>query len=143
MIRPLQLSDAQSVAALHAASFDHGWSVEDMWGHIQNDLALGFFENHVLQGFILLRVVDAQADILTIAVSKSCRGKGYGALLLEASETELKMKGVDVIFLEVAENNHAAIALYKRCGFYSIGRRPGYYRQAGGRVAALSLSKRL
>ena len=55
----------------------------------------------------------------------------------------LKSSGVSVLFLEVAEDNAAAKALYDRCGFTPIGKRPAYYRREGGRVAALTFRKDL
>ncbi len=46
--------------------------------------------------------------------------------------------------LEVAEDNHAAQALYAATGFDRVGRRPGYDRQPGGAaVAALVLRRDL
>jgi len=47
------------------------------------------------------------------------------------------------MFLEVAEDNEAAIHLYRSLGFQPIGRRPAYYRRADGRVAAITFSKKL
>ena len=35
------------------------------------------------------------------------------------------------MFLEVAEDNIAALALYHRAGFAAVGRRRGYYHRAG------------
>ena len=43
--------------------------------------------------------------------------------------------GTRRVFLEVAANNAAALALYSRKGFVPCGRRPGYY--AGGVDAAI------
>jgi ribosomal-protein-alanine N-acetyltransferase len=42
-------------------------------------------------------------------------------------------------FLEVAEDNDAALALYTAAGFAAIGRRPAYYRGRSGARAALTL----
>jgi ribosomal-protein-alanine N-acetyltransferase len=44
------------------------------------------------------------------------------------------------VFLEVDERNVAARALYRRAGFYDVGRRQGYY-QTG--VSALVLRRDL
>ena len=38
-----------------------------------------------------------------------------------------KQRGAQKIFLEVAENNHPARAMYERNGFVQIGVRPKYY----------------
>jgi ribosomal-protein-alanine N-acetyltransferase len=35
--------------------------------------------------------------------------------------------GLDAAWLEVRAGNAAAIALYERFGFTTVGRRPGYY----------------
>ena len=37
--------------------------------------------------------------------------------------------GAGAIFLEVGEDNPAAIALYRQAGFEPVGRRPAYYRR--------------
>jgi ribosomal-protein-alanine N-acetyltransferase len=46
-----------------------------------------------------------------------------GTALLKA----LRQASTGEIFLEVAENNPGAIALYKSNGWVEIGRRPAYY----------------
>lgn len=51
---------------------------------------------------------------------------------------ELVALGADAIFLEVAEDNPGAIALYRSTGFETVGRRPDYYpRKSRPPVAAL------
>ena len=56
--------------------------------------------------------------------------KGIASALLSVAETELKNNGTNILFLEVAEDNHPAINFYKKEGFEPIGRRPSYYRRA-------------
>ncbi len=118
-----------------------------MRGHIQNDRALGCFTNDTIDealiGFILVRQVYDQAEILTLAVSEPYRRAGIARALLKQLETDVLKGTVKALFLEVAEDNPAAIKLYKSQGFEAIGRRPGYYRRKDGRVAALNFAKRL
>jgi len=60
---------------------------------------------------------------------------------LQAAATRL---GARKIFLEVAEDNAAALALYLGAGYSEIGRGAGYYRRADRpAVAALVLEKPL
>jgi ribosomal-protein-alanine N-acetyltransferase len=40
-------------------------------------------------------------------------------------------KGVTSVFLEVRESNSAAITLYGKLGFISVGKRPAYYSETG------------
>lgn len=66
-----------------------------------------------------------EAELLNLGVSPGARRKGLGAALLR----ELRRRAKGEIFLEVAENNSGAIALYRRDGWVRIGARPGYYPQ--------------
>ncbi len=141
MIRSLTTTDAQRMADIHEQSFHAGWPDEAMWGHIQKDLCFGF--GRPLEGFIILSVAVDQAEILTIAVDSAARRQGIARALLDISETELVDQGVDTLFLEVAEDNLAAIAFYKGAGFEAIGKRPRYYKREMGRVGAITYRKRL
>ncbi|MFA4893699.1 GNAT family N-acetyltransferase, partial [Brevundimonas sp.] len=61
---------------------------------------------------------------------------------------EAAARGARRLFLEVAEDNEAARALYGRAGFSEAGRRPRYYARADGSrrdalLLALDLPARL
>ena len=112
-----------------------------MWAHIHKDICFGF--GRPLEGFIILSSAAGQAEILTIATDPAQRRRGIAKALLDISETELVDNGVDTLFLEVAEDNKAAITFYKGAGFEPIGRRPAYYKREMGRVAAITYRKRL
>ena len=57
-----------------------------------------------------------------------------------AHSVEAARKQVTAMFLEVAEDNQPALALYRRAGFVANGRRQRYYRRGnGGWVDALML----
>lgn len=132
---------AEAMAALHTLGFDPAWPAEDMREHIARDIVIGIGEP--LAGFVIVRAAGDQAEILTIIVDPARRGKGKGQSLLAAAETEAFRQGADIMFLEVAEDNAAAIQLYRLGGYLQIGRRPAYYRRAGGRVSALTFRKNL
>ena len=88
------------------------------------------------------QVID---KVLTgIAVDPKRRGKGIGAALLEAGFADLLMSPARRMFLEVADDNRPAIALYRRFGFSEIGRRKGYYPRPDGTPAtALVMARNL
>lgn len=95
-------------------------------------------------GFVVVQVVVDQADILTIGVVPGLRRRGYARLLLEAAIVRATVAGAKTMFLEVAEDNEAAIRLYVGCGFERMGRRAGYYRGADGqKVAALTMRRNI
>lgn len=145
VVEPLASAHAGACAALHAQSFAHGWSVGDFEGLVADRgvVADGLFIGGAgnLRGFVLSRAVIDEAEILTIALDPSIRGRGLSRALLERHLESLRREGVGRLHLEVAEANAPARALYRRLGFAQVGRREGYYLQADGtRAAALTLS---
>ncbi|MFD5224659.1 ribosomal protein S18-alanine N-acetyltransferase [Microbacterium sp. NPDC058342] len=70
----------------------------------------------------------ADADIQTIALDESFRGRGRGRALLRALITEAVARGAKELFLEVRSDNPVAEALYASEGFAELGRRPRYYQ---------------
>ena len=95
------------------------------------------------RGFALISIAADEAELLTIAVAPDARRRGLGAGLLGAAEAAARERGGARMLLEVAADNDAAIALYARAGFETIGRRKGYYQREAGRVDALTMAKRL
>jgi ribosomal-protein-alanine acetyltransferase len=76
-----------------------------------------------------------EAEILNIAVDPLYRRRGIGSALLDRVCTESK----SAVYLEVAESNAPAIALYRKQGWREAGMRPGYYAQ--GTVNAVVMKK--
>src|SRR5690606_10955011 len=95
-------------------------------------------------GFVLARLAAGEAEILTIAVSRTMRRHGVGRDLMEAVLRELHAQRAEALFLEVDEINEAAIALYRRLGFREVARRPAYYDQPDApKTAALVMRRDL
>lgn len=146
VVRPLRADKAEDCANLHAASFAHPWSAEEIAALIADPSTLGAAaldpSSGRLRGFALLRLAADEAEILTIAVAATLRGKGVGRMLLDDAVRRADNAGAAAIFLEVAEDNPAALALYRRAGFASVGERPGYYRRAdSARATAIVMRK--
>jgi len=136
------------MSAIHGDSFappfgTGGWDALEMAIHTQKDLCLGFDIEGELAAFIIVSIAADQAEILTIATDHTARRKGLGLGLLETVCSALNKRDVRDLFLEVAEDNDPAIALYRQAGFLPIGRRPAYYQREAGRVAALTFSKKI
>jgi ribosomal-protein-alanine N-acetyltransferase len=120
---------ADRLAALHAEAFDAPWDAAafaDLLGQAGVHLA------EVAGGFILIRTVADEAEILTLAVRPAARRLGLGATLVARGAAEAAARGARRLFLEVADDNAAARALYDRAGFVEAGRRPRYYARANG-----------
>lgn len=103
----------------------------------------GVFMIAETQGFAIGRVIADEAEVLTLAVDPVARRRGIGRRLLAELMRESRARGAATIFLEVAETNAAALALYNAAGFTLSGRRKGYFRQSeGAAIDALVLSRR-
>lgn len=90
------------------------------------------------------RVVLDEAELLTLATAPERRRQGLARRLLEGFARQAHLRGATSAFLEVAEDNTGARALYAADGWQPIGRRPGYYRRAGlPPCAALLLARPL
>lgn len=123
--------DARAMAALHATSFHRGWSEHEFEQLLldRNVIAHRAVLDGKVLGFILSRIVVGEAEILSIAVSRSRRGRGLGRKLLDFHLRRLAGLAVRSVFLEVDEGNLPARRLYQRAGFRNVGRREGYYSE--------------
>ena len=136
--------DAASFAALHAAAFPRGWS-EDEFERLLTDrivVAHRAIASGRIAGFVLTRLAADQAEILSIAVAASWRGRGLGRRLIDLHLRRLAAFGVKALFLEVDDANAPARRLYARSGFYEVGRRGAYYPQASGPPSAALVLRR-
>ena len=125
-LSPATPGDAPALALIHAAAFsqDAVWSA----GTIETLLGLaGVFGLHAPGGFILARRVLDEAEILTLAVHPQSRRQGIGAALVGTAALAAAAAGARVMFLEVAEGNAPATALYAMAGFGRAGLRRDYY----------------
>ena len=136
--------DAAAIAKLHGASFHRGWSDGEIESMLldRDILAHRAMLGRKLVGFILSRLVVGEAEILSVAVASSRRGRGLARRLLDLHLRRLAGLGANTVFLEVDEGNEPARRLYQRTGFREVGRRAGYY-QAGKGGAALVLRRDL
>jgi len=83
-------------------------------------------------GFVLVRVAADEAEILTIATHPASRRRGIARALLGRAARHAAELGATSLFLEVAEDNEPALALYATAGFTLRGHRPGYYARRNG-----------
>ncbi|NWG23151.1 MAG: GNAT family N-acetyltransferase [Pseudorhodoplanes sp.] len=139
------MRDSGALAALHAHSFHRGWSEEEFERLLADRgvLAHRAMIGRRLCGFIISHMVEAEAEILSVAVSQRHRGSGIGRLLLALHLGRLTALGIKVVFLEVDEANEPARRLYRRAGFHEVGRRSGYYAGPRGATSALVLRRDL
>jgi [ribosomal protein S18]-alanine N-acetyltransferase len=118
---------AAALAAIHAAAFapPEAWGSDAMALQLGMPGAFGFLDPR--GGMVLARAVTDEAEILTLAVAPEARRQGIARALLAAAMEEARTRGAAAMFLEVAEPNRVARALYAAAGFTQLGKRRGYY----------------
>ena len=138
-IHPAGLAHAGILAALHARAFDSPWDEASFASLLATPGCFAFLiiTDIGLQGFVLARCGGGEAEILTICVEPKARGRGLGRRLMESAKAQSGQRGAEFLFLEVADDNQTAIALYKACGFAEVGRRAAYYQRGAEKVDAL------
>ena len=139
---------ASRLSEIHASAFTRPWDAIEFERCLtdRNVFADGLFLRRRSEpvGFILSRRVADEAEILSVALAPSARGRGYARPLLDRHLQTLAQSGVRDVFLEVEDGTHAAHALYRRHGFREIGRRAGYYARAdGSRATAITMARKL
>jgi [ribosomal protein S18]-alanine N-acetyltransferase len=129
VIEEVRKSDAAAITSVHAASFQRGWNEDEFHRMLadRNIVAHRATVGRTLAGFILSRLIDGEAEILSIAIAPPWRGRGFARPLLDLHLRRLAGLGVRAVFLEVAKHNEPATRLYRRAGFYEVGQRQGYY----------------
>jgi ribosomal-protein-alanine N-acetyltransferase len=134
-LRLVDATFAPVLSALHASSFATPWTTEEFQTLLRQPGVMGWIclheaEESIPLGFILVRAVVDEAEILTVAVQPEQRRQNLGSRLLEQACDVLGTQNITRLFLEVAADNTAAIALYRRHGFVTVGSRPKYYERA-------------
>ncbi len=113
------------MSTIHQAAFTHerGWGADEFTALLAQPYTTAFA---TLGGFALTRTVAGESELLTLAVSPAYQRHGIASrLLLEWTDTARTQ--ADTAFLEVAADNHGALALYTKHGFTQVGLRKAYY----------------
>ncbi len=123
---------AELLAGMHRICFAKPWDVAAMAALLDWPGTCGLIAAAAEPaGLVLWRQAADEAEILTIAVLPPWRRAGLGGRLLEAAAIAARDGGAERLFLEVAAENAAGLALYLGHGFHGVGRRKAYYDDGG------------
>lgn len=129
-IRAMRWWDIPAIDVIERVLFPHdSWSVEQWWRELatmHNHYWVAETDNRIV-GYAGLSVQAPDADVQTIAIDSQFQGHGLGGQLLEVMLNRARELGVRSVFLEVRNDNSAAIALYAKYGFEKISERRNYY----------------
>lgn len=118
-----------ALSHLHAQCFPTSWSADAFEALLAKDtlFASGMWIGSTLEAALLVQCAPGSADVILVMTSPAARRQGFSKTLmcfflqdfLEAPDT--------ACFLEVAQDNVAALELYKSLNFKICGERKGYY----------------
>ncbi len=136
---------AEEIAALHTKLFDPPWDAAAIKSLLEHPAATSLIavaggQKKSVIAFVIGQLAADEAEILSIGVSPDWQRVGLATGLLEGLSRAARRGGARRIFLEVAEDNTAGLALYRKLGFVEAGRRKHYYERPGSTpVDALTL----
>lgn len=141
-LSPIPEGAAEPLAALHRVCFpDDPWEAAALARIMA--LAGGFgwlaWDGPDPVGFILVRDLGSECEILSLGVAPRWRRQGIAHALLASAIAEARRRELPSLVLEVAIDNDAAKNLYSSLGFVAVGRRARYYSRPDGRADALIL----
>ena len=129
LIREMTREDIEEVYRINRESF-----TTDAWSKstIEREFSLPYSRRFVLEldgkvvGYCFLWIIRGEAMVMSFAIERSARCRGYGRKFMEGIVDMLK-DSVDTIQLDVRKSNLPAIRLYSSLGFSVIRERPRFY----------------
>ncbi len=139
MIEKASKKHLSQIAELEKLYIDVPWNLEqleesydsglyDFFAEIRNDSVIAY-------GFV--QWSGDEGNVCNIATKEEYRHKGIAFDILTIMEETAKLRNVNKLYLEVCEDNVAAVNLYEKKGYDRLYRRAKYY----GEKAAIVMSK--
>ena len=125
--------DIDRILEIEAESISPPWTHGALLGEIYREDS--FFavapcadsSNGAIEGFVILRLMADEGELLQIAVCTSSRRCGVAHALMGAALGFAHERALKSVHLEVRNSNEAAILLYKKHGFKPVRLRKDYY----------------
>ncbi len=130
IIRTATREDLDSLLALEHSCYRYPWSRQQFIDEFDNPVAtidVALVEGQIA-GYLCSWLICGELQIQNLATSPDFRRRGIGQTLLEYVISRSSREGLMSAWLEVREDNQAAIKLYTGCGFEVQGRRKTYYQ---------------
>jgi [ribosomal protein S18]-alanine N-acetyltransferase len=130
MVRKFEVRDAPAVEGILRRSPEAAvWTLNSLERlRLRGEVGWVIVQGGEVCGFLVIRTVAQEAEILNVSVDPARRRAGNATALLLAAIAECRSLRVKKVFLEVRESNAPAISFYEKHGFARNGRRPAYYQ---------------
>jgi len=130
-IRAMQPADVAAVMEIQSSSKEAAqWSRESYEKLLEastSELAWVAERDGRIVGFIVVRQLTDELEILNLAVAPAARRQETGKALLQHVLAHASAHGVQKVFLEVRASNLTAQRFYAAHGFANAGKRANYY----------------
>lgn len=100
-----------------------------------NSITLVAKVDNAIAGFVIVQIETGDINfghVVTLNVASIFRRRAVATQLLGEMERQLKQRGINDCRLEVKEDNQAAISLYLKVGYCTIGLLERYYGKKHG-----------
>lgn len=135
---PLVPPDIRPVIEIERTSFQRPWPPFTLWREFQNTDSMNYVVRYTNSGsrsriiaYTCQRLLRDELHILKVAVIRQWRRFGVGGWLLGKCLGLSSKEGAQKAYLCVRPSNQAAVCLYHKLGFQTIGESPGYYSETG------------
>lgn len=128
-IRKMKEADIEAVAGIERRIFSMPWTEQGFRSSLNSEDTLYLVvdnEDQILGYCGFLQSFD-EADITNVAVAPEMRNSGIGFAMLTELMQQGRTRGIERYTLEVRAGNAAAIHLYEKLGFESVGIRKNFY----------------
>ncbi|MDD5627584.1 MAG: ribosomal protein S18-alanine N-acetyltransferase [Elusimicrobia bacterium] len=134
--RPALPADLDAVCAVaQSSAFSARWSRAQYGEEIACGRGLfAVVGAEPIRGYLVLRRVSPEAQLVDLAVRPQDQGRGLGRALLDCAAAAARSWGCSRVTLEVSAANAAALRLYLRTGFQVVGRRPKFYNDGADAI---------
>lgn len=125
----MTITNLNQISNILASEFDDFWNYNILKNELESKNSYYFIAklNNEIVGFIGIKCILDEAEIMNIVVKKDFRNMKIGSYLLENLILNINNYKIKKINLEVNSNNISAILLYKKYGFKIDGIRKKYY----------------
>ena len=131
-ITEMTTEDIEEVVKIEEEAYgEHHWSKSSFYDEMQNNLAKYYCartSTGEIAGYSGIGHIIDEGHITTIAVKNNYKRQHIGESLIVKILDDCYKEGIKYLTLEVRVSNTAAIGLYTKYGFNSLGTRKGYYQ---------------
>ncbi|WP_313076822.1 ribosomal protein S18-alanine N-acetyltransferase [Lacrimispora sp.] len=130
IIREMMEEDILPISEIEGLSFSDPWSYHTIKDgkNSRYDTWLVLLQDDMVMGYLVLRVIAFEGELLRIALRPECRGRGLAKKLMDQLVEYSKNISVESLFLEVRYSNEKARNLYRSYDFKETSIRKNYYR---------------